>query len=152
VSIHSFNNMSSNVVVKKRVIKPPVRDSKVEQYEYLRNLIDELNNISKNCSDYDHMMTCVQKRGNMLYLAAPELKSNENIVMAAVLECSCSFVFASDELKCNEEFVAKCLYALYTQNKIENIPFLWMKVDKEIKDKFNNQWQPLMASYYHRVQ
>jgi hypothetical protein len=99
--------------------------------------------------DYDHVMTYVKKDGTLLYFAAPELKSNKNIVLEAVREYPRSFQFASDKLRSDEKFVANCMYELYKQNQKERIPELWRAVGKEVKQKYNNVWETLIASHYH---
>jgi len=101
----------------------------------------------------EYQVSCAVKRtGYALQYADESLKKNEKIVLEAVKQDGYALGYASEELRSNEEFVAECIYELYKENKKNNIEKMWTSVNKEIKEKYGNEWETIMASYYHRVQ
>ena len=80
--------------------------------------------------------------------ASKGLRSNGDIVFKSVRQRGSALRYASYELRSNEEFVAECLYALSKENKTQHIKDMWHVVNIEIKEKYNDEWQPLMANYY----
>jgi len=98
------------------------------------------------------VLEAVKRDGWALEYASLKLRANENIVLEAVKRHGMALKFASEKLRGNETFIAECLYELYNLNKLEHIKCMWEYVSEGIKEKYENQWEVLMASYYHRVQ
>ena len=130
-----------------------------------------------NWDDYDQVLEAVKRSGCALQFASEELKANETIVLEAVKQNRWALGYASKELRANETivmeavkqygsllecaseklrgnetFIAECLYELYNLNKLQEIKKFWEYVLEEIKEKYENQWEPLIASYYHRIE
>jgi len=105
-----------------------------------------------NWDNYDEVLEFIKLNGWALQFASEKLRANENIVLEAVKQNGYAIEYASEELRGNETFIAECLYNLYNLKKLQDINCVWRYVSEEIKEKYENQWEPLMASYYQRVQ
>ena len=98
--------------------------------------------------DKEVVLAAVKQNGPALTYADESLKKDKEVVWAAVKHFGYALQYASEELRVNEEFIAECLKERWYQHKNKNTMYdVWDQVPREIQEKYDNQWEILMASY-----